>query len=170
MPYACHPCRCAHQGFHRRRRGRRIQAPVDGASETAMVFGELCRRHSEWTFRAVGQGFAGGLAPLARSFGIEVAKEPLLSQPAPPMTISLDKPDDATSHDAGGGGGGDFAPTFDSISPPRGAAPDHRRQAGAALTPSLSTREPPTPDQCIGSHARWAWQVRTSLVPWRILA
>jgi tellurite resistance protein TerA len=51
-----------------------------GAPEAAMTFGELYRRGDEWKFRAVGQGFNGGLAPLARSFGIEVADEP----PAPP--------------------------------------------------------------------------------------
>ena len=41
-----------------------------------MTFGELYRRSGEWKFRAVGQGFNGGLAPLARSFGIDVADEP----------------------------------------------------------------------------------------------
>ncbi|MDP9439690.1 MAG: TerD family protein, partial [Actinomycetota bacterium] len=36
------------------------------ATETAMIFGELYRRGAEWKFRAVGQGFAGGLGPMAR--------------------------------------------------------------------------------------------------------
>lgn len=54
-----------------------------GASEAAMTFGELYRRNNEWKFRAVGQGFNGGLAPLARSFGIDVADEPAPA-PAPP--------------------------------------------------------------------------------------
>lgn len=52
-----------------------------GATEAAMTFGELYRRGEEWKFRAVGQGFNGGLAPLARSFGIDVADDP---PPAPP--------------------------------------------------------------------------------------
>ncbi|HEX8622644.1 MAG TPA: TerD family protein [Allosphingosinicella sp.] len=52
-----------------------------GATEAAMTFGELYRRGGEWKFRAVGQGFNGGLAPLARSFGIDVADDP---PPAPP--------------------------------------------------------------------------------------
>ncbi|HEX8222439.1 MAG TPA: TerD family protein [Allosphingosinicella sp.] len=51
------------------------------ATEAAMTFGELYRRGGEWKFRAVGQGFNGGLAPLARSFGIDVADDPA---PAPP--------------------------------------------------------------------------------------
>jgi tellurite resistance protein TerA len=54
-----------------------------GATEAAMTFGELYRRGGEWKFRAVGQGFNGGLAPLARSFGIDVADDPA-PPPAPP--------------------------------------------------------------------------------------
>ena len=55
-----------------------------GATEAAMTFGELYRRGDEWKFRAVGQGFNGGLAPLARSFGIDVADEPAAAPPAAP--------------------------------------------------------------------------------------
>lgn len=56
-----------------------------GASEAAMTFGELYLRNGQWKFRAVGQGFNGGLAPLARSFGIDVADEPAAAPPpAPP--------------------------------------------------------------------------------------
>ena len=58
------------------------------ATEAAMTFGELYRRGDTWKFRAVGQGFNGGLAPLARSFGIDVADAPAPApappQPAPP--------------------------------------------------------------------------------------
>ena len=46
---------------------------LSGATEAAMTFGELYKRNNEWKFRAVGQGFNGGLGPLARSFGIDVA-------------------------------------------------------------------------------------------------
>ncbi len=55
-----------------------------GATEAAMTFGEVYRRGGEWKFRAVGQGFNGGLAPLARSFGIDVADEPAAAPPPPP--------------------------------------------------------------------------------------
>ena len=48
----------------------RYDLSEDSSTETAMVFGEIYRAGSEWKFRAVGQGFAGGLGPLARSFGI----------------------------------------------------------------------------------------------------
>jgi tellurite resistance protein TerA len=63
-----------------------------GASETAMTFGELYRRNSLWKFRAVGQGFNGGLAPLARSFGIDVAEDAPVAPtpaPAPPPTAPV---------------------------------------------------------------------------------
>jgi len=40
--------------------------------ETAMLFGEIYRHKGEWKFRAVGQGFAGGLAAMATGFGVEV--------------------------------------------------------------------------------------------------
>ena len=56
-----------------------------GMIETAIILGELYRRRSEWKFRAVGQGFAGGLAALARHFGVDVSDEaePTLPQPSP---------------------------------------------------------------------------------------
>jgi tellurite resistance protein TerA len=56
---------------------------LQGASEAAMTFGELYKRNDEWKFRAVGQGFNGGLGPLARSFGIDVADEPAAPPPPP---------------------------------------------------------------------------------------
>ncbi len=48
----------------------RYDLSEDSSTETAMIFGEIYRASGEWKFKAVGQGFAGGLAPLARSFGI----------------------------------------------------------------------------------------------------
>jgi tellurite resistance protein TerA len=86
----------------------RFRPALAGAREAAMTFGELYRRNGQWKFRAVGQGFNGGLAPLARSFGIDVADEPAAPAagatpppppppppPAPPVRlskVSLDKP------------------------------------------------------------------------------
>ncbi len=50
----------------------RYDLSEDASTETAMVFGEVYRNGAEWKFRAVGQGFAGGLGPLASSFGVSV--------------------------------------------------------------------------------------------------
>ncbi|HGC5878939.1 TPA: TerD family protein [Klebsiella pneumoniae] len=44
----------------------------DASTETAMIFGELYRHGAEWKFKAVGQGFAGGLAALATQHGINI--------------------------------------------------------------------------------------------------
>ena len=50
----------------------RYDLTEDASNETAMIFGELYRYGGEWKFRAVGQGFAGGLGPLAQSYGVNV--------------------------------------------------------------------------------------------------
>ena len=46
--------------------------PVDSASVSALVWGELYLRNGNWRFRAVGQGWADGLAGLARDYGVNV--------------------------------------------------------------------------------------------------
>ncbi|MDQ1814711.1 TerD family protein [Massilia sp. CCM 9210] len=48
----------------------RYDLSEDGSTETAMIFGELYRAGAEWKFKAIGQGFKGGLGPLAKSFGV----------------------------------------------------------------------------------------------------
>jgi len=50
----------------------RYDLTEDASSETAMIFGELYRHNGEWKFRAVGQGYASGLAGIARDFGVNV--------------------------------------------------------------------------------------------------
>jgi tellurium resistance protein TerD len=50
----------------------RYDLSEDASVETAMIFGELYRHNNDWKFKAVGQGFAGGLGPLAASFGVSV--------------------------------------------------------------------------------------------------
>lgn len=49
----------------------RYDLAEDASIETAMIFAELYRHGSEWKFRAVGQGFRGGLKPLAESYGLK---------------------------------------------------------------------------------------------------
>lgn len=48
----------------------RFDLSEDGSVETAMIFGEIYRAGDEWKFKAIGQGFKGGLGPLAKSFGV----------------------------------------------------------------------------------------------------
>ena len=51
----------------------RFDLAEDYSTETAMVFGEVYRHNGEWKFRAVGQGYAGGLAAMCQQYGINVA-------------------------------------------------------------------------------------------------
>lgn len=48
----------------------RYDLAEDASTETAMVFAELYRNGGEWKFRAVGQGYAGGLKALANNYGM----------------------------------------------------------------------------------------------------
>ena len=50
----------------------RFDLSEDASTETAMIFGELYRHGAEWKFKAVGQGFACGLAALATQHGINI--------------------------------------------------------------------------------------------------
>ncbi len=51
----------------------RFDLSEDYSTETAMIFGEVYRHNDEWKFKAVGQGFAGGLEAMCKQFGINVS-------------------------------------------------------------------------------------------------
>jgi tellurium resistance protein TerD len=50
----------------------RFDLTEESSTETAMIFGEIYRNNGEWKFKAVGQGYAGGLGTLARHHGIVI--------------------------------------------------------------------------------------------------
>ena len=50
----------------------RYDLSEDASVETAMIFGEIYRHNGEWKFKAIGQGFKGGLGPMATNFGVNV--------------------------------------------------------------------------------------------------
>ncbi len=50
----------------------RYDLSEDASTETAMLFGEVYRKDNEWKFKAIGQGFTGGLGPMARNYGVSV--------------------------------------------------------------------------------------------------
>lgn len=50
----------------------RYDLSEDASTETAMIFGEVYRHNGEWKFRAVGQGYAGGLHALAKDHGVNI--------------------------------------------------------------------------------------------------
>ncbi|MFI6978831.1 VWA domain-containing protein [Embleya sp. NPDC050154] len=69
---------------------------MEGGIETAFVSGELYRHHGRWKFRAVGQGYASGLAGLAADYGIAVhdepATDPVASPPVPDQPVAPQPP------------------------------------------------------------------------------
>jgi uncharacterized protein YkwD len=69
--------------------------PPPMPTETVALLVEVYRRAGTWRVRAVGQGYADGLAGLARDFGVEVADEapdstagPASTYPAPGRSSS----------------------------------------------------------------------------------
>ena len=50
----------------------RYDLSEDASTETAMIFGEVYRNGADWKFRAVGQGYASGLAGIAKDYGVNV--------------------------------------------------------------------------------------------------
>ncbi|WP_328735671.1 VWA domain-containing protein [Streptomyces bobili] len=85
-----------------------------GETETAFIGGELYLRAGQWKFRAVGQGYASGLAGLATDFGISVDEEPAgtaadpaasaVRMPPPPSAPPLTAPSPAASPPPPAGG------------------------------------------------------------------
>ncbi|WP_436659802.1 TerD family protein [Acinetobacter sp. P1(2025)] len=51
----------------------RYDLSEDYSLETALEFGEIYRHGSEWKFKALGQGYSGGLAAMCAQFGINAA-------------------------------------------------------------------------------------------------
>ncbi|MFF5936110.1 TerD family protein [Streptomyces sp. NPDC012508] len=56
--------------------------PPQLGTETALVVVEIYLRNGAWKARAVGQGYANGLAGIATDFGVSVDEEPAAAAPA----------------------------------------------------------------------------------------
>lgn len=50
----------------------RFDLSEDMSIENAMIFGEIYRHNGDWKFKAVGQGFSGGLKALAINYGVNI--------------------------------------------------------------------------------------------------
>lgn len=68
-----------------------FRAPALTDGERAVLLVELYRRGDGWKLRAIGQGYAEGLAGLAADFGIDVS-EPEAETPPAPTPISAPTP------------------------------------------------------------------------------
>ncbi|WP_328347729.1 CAP domain-containing protein [Streptomyces violaceus] len=58
--------------------------PPRPRQETVLLLAELYRRGDRWKLRALGQGYADGLAGVARDFGVDVADDTSASEPGAP--------------------------------------------------------------------------------------
>lgn len=105
----------------------RFELPLAGTPETAMIFCEVYRHSSGWKFRAVGQGYVGGLEPLAIGYGIDVAEEPTTD-----ASTESASPASAT-------------PSIPPAPPPSPAQPPSPLPPSAIPAPSLSPPLPPSP-------------------------
>ena len=72
-------------------------APPHPQQETVLLLAEIYRRGGGWKLRALGQGYADGLAGIARDFGVDVADDgaataasPALGAPSPHLALSPD--------------------------------------------------------------------------------
>ncbi|MFJ7147482.1 TerD family protein [Streptomyces sp. NPDC100445] len=102
-------------------------AVEDAASVSALIFGELYRRDGTWKFRAVGQGYADGLAALAKDFGVDIDDDVALES-------VLDDPSGAPVPAADGGAG---TPDGGAALP---AVPSPRRSEEVARAPRATAR------------------------------
>ncbi|MDX2294800.1 MULTISPECIES: TerD family protein [Streptomyces] len=101
--------------------------PPQLATETALVVVEIYQRNGAWKVRAVGQGYANGLAGIATDFGVSVDEEPAApAAPAPVAPPAHTPPPHA----------GQTLPSF--TPPPMPPAPpvDPRLAAGAPAAPA----------------------------------
>ncbi|WP_436991588.1 TerD family protein [Streptomyces sp. enrichment culture] len=99
-----------------------LRFAVDDAGDvSALIFGELYRRADEWKFRAVGQGYASGLAGLAADFGVDIeddAAEAVAEAEAEARAEAAAEAEEAAQADAAGApravaAGGAAAPAGD---------------------------------------------------------
>jgi stress response protein SCP2 len=77
----------------------RFDPPLASRKEAALILGELYKRNGEWKLRAVGQGFNGGLKPLAEYFGVVIDDSPAPTpSPAPPAAPAAPAASSSTSN------------------------------------------------------------------------
>lgn len=123
---------------------------VDAATETAFVLGELYRRAGGWKFRAVGQGYASGLAGLATDFGISVEDPGPAEPPAPAASAPAAPSGRADGPAPAHPGMAQRRPPPPAADPPAvappAAPPRPAAASGGAVTPTrLPTGPPGTP-------------------------
>ncbi|MEU9407701.1 TerD family protein [Streptomyces sp. NPDC048281] len=98
---------------------------ADADAVSAVIFGELYRRAGEWKFRAVGQGYADGLAGLATDFGVDIDDDAAPQEaPAGPADDERAGPEPVVEQEA--------ADNLDGVPAPRPPADDTAAKPSAA--------------------------------------
>ncbi|MFB9312267.1 TerD family protein [Nocardioides plantarum] len=114
---------------------------TDLSSETIVMPLEIYRRQGAWKVRAVGQGYAGGLAALLKDHGIDATDEPTpgASTPAPPRPAAVPPPPAMSTPTP--------APASTPVPPPPPASstPSTPTYPSAPPTPPSSPTPPPPP-------------------------
>jgi uncharacterized protein YkwD/stress response protein SCP2 len=122
--------------------------------ETALLVGEIYRRAGGWRVRTIGQGYADGLAGLARDFGVDVEEPdptpPVPAQPAGSRVPPEQRPGGAPEPT---GAGQPWAARGPDPSVP-GSIP-----AAVPVPPPLMTPPAPAPE-VPADHSPWAGQGR----------
>ena len=128
--------------------------PPQLGPETALVVVEIYRRNGAWKVRAVGQGYANGLAGIATDFGVSVEEPaaPAAAPQAPPLPGAAAPPAPAGQWGPPAGAPAPVAPPA-AAAPPAPAARRGRRP-GPRLRqdqPRQGPRQPPEePDRLAG--------------------
>ncbi|MER7751789.1 TerD family protein [Kitasatospora sp. NPDC097643] len=105
--------------------------PPQLGRETALIVVEVYQRGGLWKVRAVGQGYANGLAGIATDFGVTVDDSP--APAAPPVTTPTPTPAPP-------------APAAPPAAPPAPAAPPVDPRIALAATPPAPQTAPPAPE------------------------
>lgn len=121
-------------------------APPPPRQETVLLLAELYRRGAGWKLRALGQGYADGLAGVARDFGVDVAEDSAPGADHNPRTA----PHGGTGPHPAPGGGTDpratpYGGTGPHPAPSAGAAPWAPAAPGTASVPHPSSPHPSAP-------------------------
>ncbi|MFC9239668.1 TerD family protein [Streptomyces decoyicus] len=109
--------------------------PPQLGPETALVVVEIYRRNGAWKVRAVGQGYANGLAGIATDFGVSV-EEPAAPAAAPQAPPAPPAPAAPQAPPAPAGQWGPPAGAPAPVAPPPAAAPPAPAAPAAAAAPA----------------------------------
>ncbi|MFJ6613574.1 TerD family protein [Streptomyces sp. NPDC091289] len=126
-----------------------VRFAVEGADEvSAVIFGELYRRSGEWKFRAVGQGYASGLAGLATDYGVDIDDDATEESPEAGPEAGPEPEPEAPDQPAAAG---EAVPEPPAVVPAqsrgvRETAPAAPQAPAASRTPAVPEPGDPDPD------------------------